>query len=162
MSQAKILGAANDLDAVDKRILRVVQRDASLSISELAAGVALSQTPCWNRLKRLRSSGVIKRRVAILDQRKFGLGTIVFASVQVSAHLSKDLARFSAGVAAMEEVTDLCRTGAADYILRVVLPDPAAFEVFYNRLADLMPIKNITSCFVLETVKRETALPIKG
>jgi Lrp/AsnC family transcriptional regulator len=154
------MSGAEILDQVDKRILRIVQNDACISISNLAAKVALSQTPCWNRLQRLRASGVIKRRVAILDQKKLGLETTVFVSVQVGAHISTDLARFAAKVAAMEEVTDFCRTGDMDYILRVVVPDAAAFDTFYNRLIALMPFKSVTSRFVMENIKRETALPI--
>jgi Lrp/AsnC family transcriptional regulator len=149
------------LDQVDKRILRIVQNDACISISNLAAKVALSPTPCWNRLQRLRASGVIKRRVAILDQKKLGLETTVFVSVQVGAHMSTDLAHFAAKVAAMEEVTDFCRTaGDMDYILRVVLPDAAAYDTFYHRLIALMPLKSVSSRFVMENIKRETALPI--
>jgi Lrp/AsnC family transcriptional regulator len=154
------MSGAEILDQVDKRILRIVQNDACISISNLAAKVALSQTPCWNRLQRLRASGVIKRRVAILDQKKLGLETTVFVSVQVGAHMSTDLARFAAKVAAMEEVTDFCRMGDMDYILRVVVPDAAAFDTFYNRLIALMPLKSVTSRFVMENIKRETALPI--
>jgi len=149
-------------DAFDKRILGIVQRDGSRSISDIAAQVGLSRTPCWKRLKQLTASGAIKRTVAILDQKKLGLGTTVVVSVQVGAQSSKDLARFATKVAAMEEVMDLYRlAGDIDYVLRVVVPDQEAYDDFYQRLIELLPLKSVTSRFVLENIKSETALPIR-
>lgn len=157
MSEPKIL------DAIDKRILRIIQKDASLSISEIATRVGLSQTPCWKRLQRLETAGVIKRRIALLDPMKLGLGITVFVQIQVGDHSAKALARFASDLAAMEEVMDLYRTaGDVDYVLRVVAPDAAAFDGFYRRLIELIPLKNVTSRFVLENIKSETAFPIVG
>jgi Lrp/AsnC family transcriptional regulator len=149
------------MDAIDKRILRVIQKDAWLSVSEIATQVGLSQTPCWKRLQRLADSGVIKRRVALLDPVKLGLRTSVLVSIQVGDHSSKALSRFATDIVAMEEVLDFYRTaGDVDYFLRVVVPDATAFDAFYRRLIKLIPLKNVTSRFVLENVKSETALPI--
>jgi Lrp/AsnC family transcriptional regulator len=166
MGEAKISGIhrsdAKYMDTIDKRILRIIQQDASRSVSEIATQVGLSQTPCWKRLQRLAASGVIKRRVALLDQKKLGLGTTAFVSIQVGAHSSKDLARFATNVAAMEEVTDFYRmAGDVDYFLRVVVEDTAAFDAFYQRLIELIPLRNVTSRFTLENIKSETGLPIK-
>jgi Lrp/AsnC family transcriptional regulator len=166
MGEAKILGIhtsdAKYMDTIDKRILRIIQQDASRSVSEIAAQVGLSQTPCWKRLQRLAASGVIKRRVALLDQKKVGLGTTVYVSIQIGDHSSKDLTRFAKDVAAMDEVMDFCRlAGDADFGLRVVVADAAAYDAFYRRLIELIPIKNVTSRFVLEIIKSETALPVK-
>jgi Lrp/AsnC family transcriptional regulator len=156
-------GEPKTMDAMDKRILCIVQKDASLSISEIAARVGLSQTPCWKRLQRLETTGVIKRRIAVLDQMKLGLGITVFVQIQVGDHSGKALAHFASHLAAMEEVMDLCRTaGDADYILRVVASDAAAFDEFYKRLIQLIPLRNVTSRFVLENIKSETAFPIIG
>jgi len=150
------------MDAIDKRILRLIQKDACLAISEIGAQVGLSQTPCWKRLKQLAASGVIKRRVALLDEKKLGLRTTVFVSIQVGAHSSKDLARFAAEVAAMEEVMDFYRmAGDIDFLLRVVVADTAAFDRFYQRLIELIPLKSVTSRFALEEIKSETAFPIR-
>lgn len=157
MSQTKIL------DALDRRILRIVQKDASLSIHEIASRVGLSQTPCWKRLQRLEAAGVIKRRIAILDPIKLGLGVTVFVAIEVSDHSSEALRRFAIEVAQMDEVMDVYRTaGDVDYILRVVAPDTAAFDQFYKRLVALTPMKKVTSRFALENIKSETALPIAG
>ena len=149
------------MDLIDKRILRIVQRDARQSIGQIATQVGLSQTPCWKRLQRLDASGVIKRRIALLDPVKLGLGLTVLVSIEVGDHAGKALARFAAEVAAMDEVMEFYRVaGDIDYFLRVVVPDAAAFDAFYLRLIETMPLKKVTSRFALENIKSETAFPI--
>jgi Lrp/AsnC family transcriptional regulator len=149
------------MDVIDKRILRIVQRDARQSIGQIATQVGLSQTPCWKRLQRLDASGVIKRRIALLDPAKLGLGLTVLVSIEVGDHAGKALARFAAEVAAMDEVMEFYRlAGDVDYFLRVVVPDAAAFDGFYKRLIETMPLKKVTSRFALENIKSETAFPI--
>jgi Lrp/AsnC family transcriptional regulator len=155
------MSKAKTIDAIDRQILRVVQKDACLAISKIAARVALSQTPCWKRLQRLKASGVIKRQVALLDPAKIGLGTTVFVSIQIGDHSSKDLARFVKEVAAMEEVMDFYRlAGDVDFGLRIVVADAAAFDAFYKRLIGLISLKTVMSRFALENIKSETAFPI--
>ncbi len=112
--------------------MRIVQNDATLSIYEIATRVGLSQTVCWKRLQRLSCIvGVIKRRIALLDPLKLGLGLTAFVSVQVGDHSGKAIARFAAEIAAMEEVMECYRmAGDVDYGLLVVVPDAAAFELF--------------------------------
>jgi Lrp/AsnC family transcriptional regulator len=150
------------IDTIDKRILRIIEKDGCLPISKIAARIALSQTPCWNRLRRLTSAGVIKRQVALLDPAKIGLGITAFVSIQVGEHSGNALTHFASNVAAMEEVMDFYRTaGDVDYVLRVVVPDTDAFDAFCKRLNSLMPLKNVTSLFALETIKSETAFPIR-
>jgi Lrp/AsnC family transcriptional regulator len=155
------MNKATVLDGIDKRILHIVQNDASLSIYEIAQLVGLSQTPCWKRLQRLRASGVIKRRVELLDPVKLGLGTTVFVFIQIGDHSGESLARFAADVAAMGEVMEFYRVaGNVDYVLHVIMPDTAAFDRFYKRLIKLTQLKNVTSCFSLEDIKSVTAFPI--
>ncbi len=149
------------MDAIDRKILRVVQKDASLTIAEIASRVGLSQTPCWKRLQRLESTGVIKRRIAVLDPAKLGLGITVFVAVEVGDHSGRALTRFATEIAAMDEVMDVYRmAGDVDFMLRVVAPDTAAFDLFYKRLIEAMPLKKVTSRFALESIKSETAFPI--
>ncbi len=151
----------NVMDTIDKRILRIVQKDVSLPICVIATQAGLSRTACWKRLRRLDAAGVIKRRVALLDPLKLGLGLTAFVSVQVGDHSGKAIARFAAEITAMEEVMECYRmAGDVDYGLRVVVPDAAAFDVFYKRLIETIPLKNVTSRFALENVKSETAFPI--
>jgi Lrp/AsnC family transcriptional regulator len=149
------------MDMIDKRILRIVQRDARLSIGQIATQVGLSQTPCWKRLQRLDASGVIKRRIALLDPAKLGLGLTVLVSIEVGDHAGKALTRFAVEIAAMEEVMEFYRlAGDVDYFLRVVVPDAVAFDAFYKRVIEIMPLKKVTSRFALENIKSETAFPI--
>ena len=149
------------LDAIDRRILAIVQVNASLAIGEIAYRVGLSQTPCWKRLQRLEQRGYIKRRIALLDQYKLGLGLTAFVSIEVGEHSAEAQAKFTGAVAAMREVMDLYRmAGDVDYMLRVVVPDTAAFDDFYKRLVAVVPLKSVKSRFALEGLKMETALPI--
>ena len=149
------------LDAIDKRILAIVQVDTTLAISEIAFRVGLSQTPCWKRLQRLEQTGYIKRRVALLDQAKLGLGVTVYVSIEVGEHSTETQAKFAHDVSAMKEVMDFHRmAGDVDYMLRVVVPDTASFDAFYKRLLTVAPLKSVKSRFALESLKAETALPI--
>jgi Lrp/AsnC family transcriptional regulator len=153
--------ALKPLDSMDRRILRIVQRDASLTISEIAAKIGLSQTPCWKRLQRLEALGVIKRRIAVLDPNKLGLGLTVFVSIELGQHSVPELSRFVQSVSAMEEIMDVYRVaGDVDFVLRVVVSDTAAFDVVYGKLCDLIPLKNVTSRIALENIKSETAFPV--
>lgn len=149
------------LDAIDKRILALVQNDASLGIAQIAYSVGLSQTPCWKRLQRLERVGYIKRRIALLDQAKLGLDLTAFVSIEIGDHSAEMQAKFAAEVAAMQEVMDCYRmAGDIDYMLRVVVQNTAGFDAFYKRLVALAPLKSVKSRFALEGLKAETALPI--
>ncbi|WP_460450623.1 Lrp/AsnC family transcriptional regulator [Alsobacter sp. SYSU BS001988] len=149
------------MDAVDRKILELLQRDATMSIAEIASQVGLSQTPCWKRIQRYEAEGLIERRVALLNPEKLGLGLTVFVSVETGDHSQEWLARFAALVSAMPEVLEVYRmAGDVDYMLRVVAPDMAAYDAFYKRLIGAIPLKNVSSRFAMERVKSTTALPI--
>jgi Lrp/AsnC family transcriptional regulator len=149
------------LDAIDRKILAVLQEDASLSVAEIGDRVGLSSTPCWKRIQRLEADGVILRRVALVDQNKIGLGLSVFVSVESSDHSDAWLKRFAEAVRAMPEVMEFYRmAGDVDYMLRVVIPDMQSYDVFYKKLIHAVPLKNVTSRFAMEKIKSITALPI--
>lgn len=149
------------MDAIDRKILAVVQEDASLSVAEIGQRVGLSSTPCWKRLQRLEADGVIQRRVAIVDAEKIGLGVTVFVSIETGDHSNDWLARFAHTVEAMPEVMEFYRmAGDVDYMLRVVVPDIAGYDAFYKKLIATVPLKNVTSRFAMEKIKLSTALPI--
>ncbi len=150
------------MDAIDRKILAVVQEDASLSVAEIGQRVGLSSTPCWKRLQRLEADGVILRRVALIDPEKIGLGITVFVSIETGDHSQEWLKRFAETVGAMPEVMEFYRmAGDVDYMLRVVVPDIAGYDGFYKRLIATVPLKNVTSRFAMERVKSTTALPIR-
>ena len=150
------------LDAIDRKILMVLQEDASLSVAEIGDRVGLSSTPCWKRIQRLEADGVILRRVALVDQNKIGLGISVFVSVESADHSEGWLKKFADAVSAMPEVMEFYRmAGDVDYMLRVVVPDIAGYDAFYKRLIASVPLKNVTSRFAMERIKSTTALPIR-
>jgi Lrp/AsnC family transcriptional regulator len=149
------------MDAIDRKILAVVQQDASLSVAEIGQRVGLSSTPCWKRLQRLEADGVILRRVALIDADKLGFGITVFVSIETGDHSQDWLKRFADVVGAMPEVMEFYRmAGDVDYMLRVVVPDIAGYDTFYKKLIGTVPLKNVTSRFAMERIKSTTALPI--
>jgi Lrp/AsnC family transcriptional regulator len=149
------------MDAIDRKILAVVQDDASLSVAEIGQRVGLSSTPCWKRLQRLEADGVITKRVALIDPEKIGLGITVFVSVETGDHSQEWLGRFADVVNAMPEVMEFYRmAGDVDYVLRVVVPDMQSYDSFYKKLIATVPLKNVTSRFAMERIKSTTALPI--
>jgi Lrp/AsnC family transcriptional regulator len=149
------------MDAIDRKILAVVQEDASLSVAEIGQRVGLSSTPCWKRLQRLEAEGVILRRVALIEPQKIGLGITVFVSVETGDHSNEWLKRFAELVSAMPEVMEFYRmAGDVDYMLRVVVADIAGYDTFYKKLIAAVPLKNVTSRFAMERIKSTTALPI--
>src|SRR5579885_2751532 len=149
------------LDAIDRKILMVLQEDASLSVAEIGDRVGLSSTPCWKRIQRMEAEGIITKRVALVDQTKIGLGITVFVSVESSDHSEAWLKRFAEAVSAMPEVMEFYRmAGDVDYMLRVVVADMQSYDVFYKKLIGAVPLKNVTSRFAMERIKQTTALPI--
>ncbi len=149
------------MDAIDKKILSVLQADASLSVAEIGSRVGLSSTPCWKRIQRLEADGVIRKRVALVDQDKIGLGITVFVSIETGDHSQSWLDAFAQTVGAMPEVMEFYRmAGDVDYMLRVVVPDIAGYDTFYKKLIANVSLKNVTSRFAMERIKSETALPV--
>jgi Lrp/AsnC family transcriptional regulator len=149
------------MDAIDRKILAVVQEDASLSVAEIGQRVGLSSTPCWKRLQRLEADGVILRRVALVAPEQVGLGITVFVSVETGDHSNDWLKKFADTVSAMPEVMEFYRmAGDVDYMLRVVVADIAGYDTFYKKLIASVSLKNVTSRFAMERIKSTTALPI--
>ncbi len=158
---ALIAEGSRRLDAIDRKILTVLQEDASLSVAEIGDRVGLSSTPCWKRIQRLEAEGIILRRVALVDQNKIGLGISVFVSIESGDHSEAWLKKFANAVSAMPEVMEFYRmAGDVDYMLRVVVPDIAGYDAFYKRLIATVPLKNVTSRFAMEKIKSTTALPL--
>ena len=149
------------LDRTDRKILAILQEDSSLPVAEIASRVGLSQTPCWRRIQKLRSEGVIERTVSLVRPDAVGLGLTVFIAIEARDHSPEWLDQFTRAVSAMPEVMDVHRmAGDIDYFLRVAVADMAAFDAFYRRLIDAVPLKNVSSHFAMERVKSTTAYPI--
>lgn len=148
-------------DAIDRRLLAILQRDATTPISELAERVGLSQTPCWKRLKRLQESGVICAKVALLERDLLGLSLTVFVAVRTNRHDQEWLEAFARGARALPEVMECYRmSGEVDYLLKVVVRDIAAYDQFYRRLIATSSLSDVSSSFAMEQIKFTTALPL--
>ncbi|WP_415005896.1 Lrp/AsnC family transcriptional regulator [Aestuariivirga sp.] len=149
------------MDDRDNAILRELQRDASLSIEDLASRVNLSRNACWRRVKQLEDTGVIRARVALLDPAKLNLGLTAFIAIRTSAHDQTWLDRFSAAVKDIPEITGVYRTtGETDYMLQAVVPDMQGYDRLYKRLIAKVPLTDVSSFFVMEKVKETTELPL--
>lgn len=149
------------LDSIDWAILTQLQADASLPVHEIGERVGLSHNACWRRIKRLEETGVIARRVALLDPERLGLATTVFVSVRTNRHDPEWLAAFSRGVAAIDEVIECHRmAGDVDYLLKLVVRDIAHYDRIYRKLIAAVPdLADVSSSFSMERMKHTTALP---
>jgi Lrp/AsnC family transcriptional regulator len=153
--------ASRRIDTIDRKILTVLQENAALSVAEIGERVGLSSTPCWKRIQRLEADGIIKGKVALVDQNKIGLGLSVFVSVESGDHSDAWLKTFAEVVSAMPEVMEFYRmAGDVDYVLRVVVADMQSFDLFYKKLIGAVALKNVTSRFAMEKIKSVTALPV--
>lgn len=146
------------MDAIDRKLLTLLQQDANVSLADLSDRVGLSQTPCWKRIQKLEAAGIIARRVALVDPDKIGLSLTVFVSIETGDHSGPWLERFAQTVSAMPEVMGLYRmAGDVDYLAHVVVADMAAYDQFYKRLINTIALKNVTSRFAMERIKSTTA-----
>ena len=152
----------NDIDAIDRRILGELQRDGRATIQDLAGRVGLSASPCLRRIRLLEEAGILKGYVALVDQARVGLPISVFASVKLERQREEELDRFADAVARWPEVVECyLMTGRHDYLVRVVVPDLAAYERFLkDKLTRLDGVGSIESSFALGQVKYTNALPL--
>lgn len=149
------------MDRIDLRILDLLQHDATLSTSDIAEAVGLSTTPCWRRIQNLEKAGVIARRVALLDRDQLNVGVDAFVAIRTDEHSKRWLDAFAKAVAAFPEVIELYRmSGEVDYLMRVVVPDLAAYDGFYLRLIREADLHDVSSSFAMERIKYTTALPL--
>lgn len=149
------------MDRLDRKILRILQEDSTLAVADVAKKVGLSTTPCWRRIQKLEEEGVIRRRVALLDQAKINANVTVFVSIRTNSHSSEWLLRFSEVITQFPEVVEFYRmSGEVDYLLRVVVPDIAAYDAFYQKLIKKIEIRDVSSSFAMEQIKYTTQLPL--
>jgi Lrp/AsnC family transcriptional regulator len=149
------------MDRLDRKILRLLQEDSTLAVADLAKKVGLSTTPCWRRIQKMEEDGVIRGRVALLDPAKVNTKVTVFVSIRTNTHSIEWLKRFSEVVGEFPEVVEFYRmSGDVDYLLRVVVPDIAAYDAFYKRLITKIEIRDVSSVFAMEQIKYTTQLPL--
>jgi len=150
------------LDAIDWRILELLQVDARIANVDLARKVHLSPSPCLARVRALEDSGIIDRHVTLLDAKKLGLTVSVLVQVTLEKQIEPALETFEKAIRERPEVMECyLMTGDADYLLRVLVPDVPAFERFILDFLSRVPgVGNIKSSFALKQVKYQTALPL--
>jgi Lrp/AsnC family transcriptional regulator len=150
------------MDRIDRNILACLQGDASLSVGDIAERVGLSTTPCWRRIQNLEKAGVIRKRVALLDAGKLNCGVSVFVRLKTSQHSEAWLETFAKAIAGFDEVVEFYRlSGDIDYLLRIVVPDIAAYDAVYKRLIKVAEFADVSSNFAMEEIKYTTALPLR-
>ena len=150
------------LDDKDRKILELLQENALTPVAEIAAKVGLSTTPCWRRIQKLEEEGIIRKRVALLDRHKLNVGVTVFVAVKATRHAVDWLASFRKAVDSIPEIVEAYRlSGEIDYLLRVVVPDIAAYDAVYNRLIEKVEFTDVSSSFAMEDMKFTTTLPLK-
>jgi len=151
-----------DIDATDRRILTVLQRDGRITNAELAAQVSLSPSACHRRVQRLEEMGMIRGYVALLDARKLERPTTVFVEITLSGQADELLEAFEREVRKIPDVLEChLMAGSADYLLKVVARDTDDFaRIHRQRLTKLPGVAQMHSSFSLKTVAFTTALPV--
>ncbi len=152
----------HDFDDTDLRILRVMQTDGSLSVSDVAARVGLSQSPCSRRIARLQETGILRGKNIELDRRKLGFQAVVVARVKLDKHDKEALVAFRHEITLIPEIQyAVLLMGAFDFDLHIVVRDIDHYQsLLHNKLASLAGVREIESSVVLDVVKKTNALPI--
>lgn len=151
----------HSIDTIDRKILTILQRDATTSVDEISDQVSLSRNACWRRIKQMEEAGVIKGRVALVDPAAAGCPLTVMVLIRTNSHDANWMAKFQAALAAMPEVVGAYRmTGELDYVLRVRVADVPAYDTFYKRLTSRISVSDISASFVMEEIKDTTAVPL--
>lgn len=150
------------LDAIDKKILKLLQRDTTLSAAALGEEVGLSPTPCWRRLQRLTEEGYILRQVAVLDARKLNLPISLFVALKAPHHSAEWIASFRQVIANTEEITEAYRlAGEIDYLIKITVPSIDVYDAVYRRLIEKLHFSDVTASISMEEIKNTTSLPLK-
>lgn len=149
------------MDSIDRKILTVLQEDASATVAEIAERAGISSTPIWRRIKRMEADGLIDRRVTLLNPARLGLKLTGFVLIRISDHNAAWLERFVAAVNAIPEIVEAHRmAGNIDYILKVVAPDIAGYDAIYKRLIAAISMNDVSASFSMEVLKSTTQLPL--
>ncbi|MEE4118713.1 MAG: Lrp/AsnC family transcriptional regulator [Paracoccaceae bacterium] len=149
------------LDAMDRKILAELQRDAGQSLDEIARAVGSSKTPVWNRVRKLREAGVIRQNTVLLDPEALGLEACFFVLIRTAAHEAEWQARFLEALRTRPEVLEAHRlAGDIDYIVKVRVPNARAYDRFYQALIGEVSIHTVTALLSMEEIKATPNLPV--
>lgn len=149
------------VDATDRKILAELQRDASQSLDDIAKSVGSSKTPVWNRIRKLRSAGIIGQQTVMLDAEALGFEACFFVLIRTSEHEADWQARFLKALRDRPEVQEAHRlAGDIDYILKVRVKNARAYDEFYQALISEVRVHNVTALLSMEEIKSTVALPL--
>ena len=149
------------MDKIDKRIIDLLQHNAGMSAREIAEEVNLTPTPCWRRMQRLESDGVITNKVALINPQDVNLSVSALVQIRTNRHSADWMEQFTKALEKFPEIIEAYRTsGEVDYMLRVVVPDMEAYDIFYKRLIEEVDLYDVSTNFVMEEMKKTTALPL--
>ena len=149
------------IDQMDRKILRVLQIDNSISVSEIGDRVGLSGSSIWKRIERLKREKIIKSECAIINHKILGFNLMAYVSIRIGKHSSSWLEEFSKKITAFPEVMEFHRmAGDIDYMLKVMVIDIQAFDLFYKDLIKISELAEVTSRFSMESIKETTQIPI--
>lgn len=149
-----------EIDDIDRKIIGILQNDATLSIQDIADQIDLTNNPCWRRIKHLEDKGVIERRVAIINPKLIGLGTTAFVSIRIDAHSGDWLKKFAECIEQIPEIIECHRmTGDTDYLMKIVVRDLEHYDGVYQRLISHVPgLTDVSSTFSMEQLKMGTVI----
>ena len=150
------------MDDVDKKILSIIQKDATIPLSELSKKVGITKTPSWNRIRKMEEEGIIKSKVTVLDNKKINLNIVVFLSVSVSSHSEEWLIDFQKTLTQYDQIIETYRlTGSStDYLLKIVAPSIEEYDQFQQKLINEIEFTNMTSSIALDELKKNNYLPL--
>lgn len=150
------------MDAVDQKILDILQADAAMPVAAIAEKVGMSTAPCWRRIRKLEDDGVITRRVALVSRRKANVPMTIFVSVKAPRHAVEWLQAFRKLISEIPEIVEAWRlTGDVDYQLRIVVPDIETYDLVYQRMIGKLEFSGVSSAIAMEEMKYTTAIPTK-
>ena len=150
------------LDRTDIRILEVIQENGDFNDAEVARRLDLPQTSVWRRITALQKSGVIRKRVALLDPEQVGLSATAYVFIRTSHHEPSWLKRFATALNAIPEIVEAHRlSGQTDYLLKVMVPSIRGYNEVYERLIKAVPLYDVSSSFSMDRIKETTSLPLR-
>ncbi|AAO53819.1 Lrp/AsnC family transcriptional regulator [Pseudomonas syringae pv. actinidiae] len=150
------------MDKFDRAILDILQTDCTRSVADIAERIGLGSTACWRRIQKLEESGIIDRRVALLNPQQLNVSVSVFAAIRTNQHNAAWLEKFHAAVGELPEVVECYRmAGDTDYMLRIVVADIAGYDAVYKQLISIPGISDVSSSFAMEQIKFTTGLPLQ-
>jgi len=149
------------MDAIDIKLLELLQKNAELTIQELSKKVHLSTTPCWKRINQLKSNGYINKTVSLVDRKRVGANVTAMVSIKVNNHNQERISIFAKTIQDIPEVIECYRmSGETDYLLKVVVSDIESYDTFYKNLIEKVQFLKVTSNFAIEEIKSTTEIPL--